>query len=56
MYNLERAIAECRRNDFFHFPTLFLKQPPEATSITLIGISHEVFRAKKNVLKVGGLQ
>ena len=55
MYNLERAIAECRRNVFFHFPTLFLKQPPEATSITLIGISHEVFRAKKEYFESGGI-
>lgn len=55
MYNLERAIAECRRNDFFHFPTLFLKQPPEATSITLIGISYEVFRAKKECFESGGI-
>lgn len=55
MYNLKRAIAECRRNIFFHFPTLFLKQPPEATSITLIGISHEVFRAKKEYFESGGI-
>lgn len=55
MYNLERAIAECKRNEYFHFPTLFLKQSPEATSITFIGISHEVFRAKKECFENGGI-
>lgn len=55
MHNLDRAIAECIKNDFFHFPTLFLKQSSETTSITFIGISHEIFRKKKERRKSGNI-
>lgn len=51
MYNLDRAITECIRNEYFHFPTLFLKQSPEAASITFIGISHGIYRARKKSRK-----
>lgn len=53
MFKLDRAIAECIRNKYFRFPTLFLKQSSETTHITFIGVSHEIFRAKRKYLKSG---
>lgn len=53
MYNLEQVIAECVRNEYFHLPTLFLKQPSKTTNITFIGISNESFRAKRVYRKSG---
>lgn len=55
MYKLGRAIDECVRNEYFHFPTLFLKQSSEATRITFIGVSHKIFRAKRKSLKSGNI-
>ena len=55
MYNLDKAIAECVRNELFHFPTLFLKQSSEPTSITVIGISNDFSRTRKECRERGGV-
>lgn len=55
MYNLDKAIVECVRNELFHFPTLFLKQSSEPTSITVIGISNDFSRTRKECRERGGV-
>lgn len=55
MYNLDKATVENIRNELFHFPTLFLKQSSEPTSITVIGISNDFSRTRKECRKRGGV-
>lgn len=51
MNYLNIAINECVKNDYFHFPTLFLKESSKGTDIIFIGITSEDSQTKRTSQK-----